>query len=755
MTCTSTTSASVTDGNPNSQPPATYSPYPDDNAVTGMSGTIATITVTLNGWGASFPVANGFMLVAPDGTHNLVFMSNTGGTGSKSGLTLTFDDASGNTVPDTGSTLASGTFKPRSLAPAPEFENSFPTPAPSTAIFSTPRGSGTLTSQFLGLNPNGTWHLYAVIDSPGDTGAISGWSLHITTNVSLSPTTTTLTPNPTEIFTTAPNNLTTLLANVSSGGNPVTTGTVTFTEGASVIASNVAVDGQGNASTATSFSTEGLHTLTATYNGTATLATSSGNATVFADKHTVVTGNQFCNPGSITIANNPGSSPYPSHIFVSGLGTALGNLTMALNSFSATFAPDVSMLLVDPNGLDYIPFSGVGTNSSATTNVNFTLSDSAASSLPQTALSSGTFRPTAYTVPVNGSSQKISFPAPAPAIPGPQGYPAAAPQGTSTLNGIFQGDNPNGMWSLYILSASTTGTLSGGWCLTVTPLTTVTNVTSSTANGTYGVGATISIQVTFSANVTVTGTPQLALNSGGTASYTSGSGTNTLTFTYTVATGQNSAKLDYTSTGALSLSGGTIKDGSNVNAVLTLPAPGATGSLGANKNIVIDTTAPTVVSYKVVWGTQSFNLIGSSRNRLPWQISAIQVVFSKPIASADMNSLTGLTTTGLSGLGTNTLTWSISPVSLGTFATALAGTGADAIKDAAGNPLAGGTGFSQNFKVLWGDVNDDGIVNIQDQVLVNSGRSQPYSIFNDMNGDGVVDVTDVSIVRGQNGHSLP
>ena len=60
----------------------------------------------------------------------------------------------------------------------------------------------------------------------------------------------------------------------------------------------------------------------------------------------------------------------------------------------------------------------------------------------------------------------------------------------------------------------------------------------------------------FSEAVTVTGTPQLALNSGGTASYSSGSGTSTLTFTYTVAAGQNSPTLDYTSTTALTLNGG-------------------------------------------------------------------------------------------------------------------------------------------------------------------------------------------------------
>jgi hypothetical protein len=116
--------------------------------------------------------------------------------------------------------------------------------------------------------------------------------------------------------------------------------------------------------------------------------------------------------------------------------------------------------------------------------------------------------------------------------------------------------------------------------------TAVTNVTSSTANGSYLAGASISIQVTFSATVTVTGVPQLALNSGGAAKYSSGSGTATLTFTYTVGSGDSSAHLDYASTTALTPSGGTI------SATLTLPAPGAAGSLGANASILIGIVAP-------------------------------------------------------------------------------------------------------------------------------------------------------------------
>ena len=124
----------------------------------------------------------------------------------------------------------------------------------------------------------------------------------------------------------------------------------------------------------------------------------------------------------------------------------------------------------------------------------------------------------------------------------------------------------------------------------------VKNVTSTKDDGTYGKDVVIAVQVQFKAPVTVTGTPQLTLNvngPGAVVNYSSGSGTDTLTFSYTVAAGDNSPDLDYTSTTALALNGGTIQNGS-ISADPTLPAPGAAGSLGANKNIVIDTTPPVV-----------------------------------------------------------------------------------------------------------------------------------------------------------------
>lgn len=286
----------------------------------------------------------------------------------------------------------------------------------------------------------------------------------------------------------------------------------------------------------------------------------------------------------------------------------------------------------------------------------------------------------------------------------------------------------------------------------------VTNVTSTTtANGTYGAGTVILIQVTFTEVVTVTGTPTLALNAGGgaSASYTGGTGTSILTFTYTVAAGQSTPDLNYTSTSALA--GGTIKDAVGNAATLTLPGTASTGSLGVNKDIVIDAVAPVVQHYYVLFGTSGkYDLVGSTRNDLPWEITGIQVVFSKAIAAGDVNSLTGLTTTGFAGLGTNTLTWTFGPINLGVFSTALLGAGTSALKDAAGNALSAGSGYLQAFKVLQGDVNDDGVVASNDMVLASriSAGIDAYSLFADMDGNGSVGSDDVLKIRRRIGTHL-
>ncbi|MBX9585577.1 MAG: FG-GAP-like repeat-containing protein [Gemmataceae bacterium] len=124
----------------------------------------------------------------------------------------------------------------------------------------------------------------------------------------------------------------------------------------------------------------------------------------------------------------------------------------------------------------------------------------------------------------------------------------------------------------------------------------VTVDAAATPDGAYTVGAVIDILVTFAEAVVVDtagGTPTLALNSGGTATYLGGSGTTALTFRYVVGAGDDAADLDYASAAALAPNGGAIADTAGNPADLTLPAPGGFGSLGAARDIRVDTTGPT------------------------------------------------------------------------------------------------------------------------------------------------------------------
>jgi len=125
----------------------------------------------------------------------------------------------------------------------------------------------------------------------------------------------------------------------------------------------------------------------------------------------------------------------------------------------------------------------------------------------------------------------------------------------------------------------------------------IINVSSTSADGLYKAGDIIPISVTFKNIVTVTGTPQLTLETGeedAIVVYTNGSGTNTLIFNYAVSPGHESLDLDYISSNALVLNNGTIKDELGENTPLNLPPPGATwsSSLGANKAIVVDAIPP-------------------------------------------------------------------------------------------------------------------------------------------------------------------
>jgi hypothetical protein len=193
----------------------------------------------------------------------------------------------------------------------------------------------------------------------------------------------------------------------------------------------------------------------------------------------------------------------------------------------------------------------------------------------------------------------------------------------------------------------------------------INTITSSNPNGSYTTSANIYISITYSENVYVTGSPVLKLETGATdrnAVYDSGDSTITLVFKYTVQAGDTSADLDYFDANALTLPGGaTIKDLAGNNAILgPLPLPGTSGSLGASKDIVIDTAAPMVTSVTSSTGNGAYNVP---------DVISIQVVFNEIVTVTNTPQLTletGATDevvdyTGGTGTTTLTFTYTVQP----------------------------------------------------------------------------------------------
>ena len=123
----------------------------------------------------------------------------------------------------------------------------------------------------------------------------------------------------------------------------------------------------------------------------------------------------------------------------------------------------------------------------------------------------------------------------------------------------------------------------------------VDSVSSPNASRTYGIGSEINITVSFNEAVYVTGSPRIELETGRIdrhALYDSGGGSQTLVFVYTVLPNDLTGDLEYAGTGALSLSGGTIRDEAGNDAFLRLPDTGSPASLGGSKDIAVNATAP-------------------------------------------------------------------------------------------------------------------------------------------------------------------
>ncbi|WP_164987706.1 family 16 glycosylhydrolase [Bradyrhizobium betae] len=208
---------------------------------------------------------------------------------------------------------------------------------------------------------------------------------------------------------------------------------------------------------------------------------------------------------------------------------------------------------------------------------------------------------------------------------------------------------------------------------TVTPA--VTQATASPGTGIEHAGDIVTLSLAFNEAVTVTGTPTLSLNDGGTATYVGGSGTGTLTFRTTVAaTDTNTSALAIT--GVNLPSGAAIKDASGVAANLS-------GAVKTFAGLQIDPISPAVMQATAAPGTGTEH-VGDT--------IALTLGFNEAVTVTGTPTLTlnnGGTATYAGGSGTGTLTFKTTVASTNTSTSALGITGVNlpsgaAIKDASG-----------------------------------------------------------------------
>jgi uncharacterized repeat protein (TIGR01451 family)/uncharacterized delta-60 repeat protein len=347
---------------------------------------------------------------------------------------------------------------------------------------------------------------------------------------------------------------------------------------------------------------------------TATLLVTNSGVFVAAVSFDFVLGNTsigFTNTNSIVIPASGPASPYPSTITISSVPGPVDKLTVQLKGVTHPYPADLDILLVAPNGTAVMLMSDAGTNL-ALNNRTFGFDDAAASALPQfTAINNGTYRPANY-------------------FPTSDSIPPFAPGTfwTNTTLASFNGINPNGVWSLYVMddTAPDAGTIAGGWSLSI--------ATSSPLVASADVGVAVK-DTPDPVNVNNTVTYMVGVTNFGPATANAVAVTSLLPAGATFVSVSGAGSSTPPSGGVLTRSIGTLAAGVGVAFNVTMTAPATTGVLiydatvttstsdlnGANNHLAINTTVFDSAPLPALTGAQK-----NSQYVLTWPGTATNLV---------------------------------------------------------------------------------------------------------------------------------
>ena len=225
----------------------------------------------------------------------------------------------------------------------------------------------------------------------------------------------------------------------------------------------------------------------------------------------------------------------------------------------------------------------------------------------------------------------------------------------------------------------------------------VLSVTSLVPNGTYTAGQVVRLSLNLSEPVLVAGTPIVVLNTTPTryAIYSGGSGTRSLEFSYVIQAGDAASRLDYASTLAFRINGGSVRDAAGNAVVRTLAAPAAAKSLAGSSAIAIDG------AIRVAVPTYSNNLLSPTLTTQP--VTTIDLTFTSPMTGVSLsgfrlffeNRSVGLTRATITGSGK---TWRLTlPPSL----TSLRGNYRLEIGGPNSGIVSGGVSMTAVSKIYW------------------------------------------------------